>query len=265
MLMTDHLATSPNQAKSNKAAQAVRDSRDDALQMMTKAGFKIGQNVQVAVDPQLPFMGYTMPLESGFRIVVSGGSVGSEMLNGLLIHEMSHIYRIQSRHPSHNAEILEEAINRIGKTNLRYEYQQKIIHDLLNDIQDLYADDIAFQVFRMNPKTIPDQITGFLQSWVKEEPVRSADATKDRWINASIMVHNARAVAQMKRHHVEDVDNIAAKASQKFLSQLPVDMTNKFDFFRTRLESLKESMTEEEYRTLLAEYLKTFLGIVEKS
>jgi hypothetical protein len=243
----------------------VKASRDLALQSMAKAGFKIEENVNVTVDPQLPFMGYTVPLDSGFRIVVSGGSVGSEMLNGLLIHEMSHIYRIQSGHPSHNAEILEEAVNRIGRKNLRHEYQQKIVHDLLNDVQDLYADDIAFQVLRMNPRTIPDQITGFLQSWVKEEPVRSTDATKDRWINASIMVHNARAVAQMKRHHVEDVDNIAAKKSQKFMSQLPTDMTNKFDFFKTRLESLKENMTEEEYRTLLAEYLKTFLGIAEKN
>jgi hypothetical protein len=264
--MTARLTTATNRARSDEEiAEAINDSLDDALQMMANAGYKIGQNVQVAIDPQLPFMGYTMPLESGFRIVVSGGAAGSEMLSGLLIHEMSHIYRIQSGHPSHKPEILDDAVNQIGRKSLRYEYQRKIVHDLLNDIQDLYADDIAFQVFRMNPRTIPDQITVFLQSWVKEEPVRSADAAKDRWSNASIMVHNARAVAQMQRHHVEDVGNIALKASQKFLSQLPVDMTNKFDFFKTRLESLKENMTEQEYRILLAEYLKTFIEIAEKN
>ncbi len=109
---------------------------------------------------------------------------------------------------------------------------RKIIHDLFNDIQDLYADDIAFQVFRKTPAIVPDQITGFLQSWVKEETIKSVDAKRDRWINASTMVHNARAIAQMKRQHVEDTNSVAAKANQKFLAQLPPDMTRRIRLFQ---------------------------------
>ncbi len=48
--------------KTNKdAAKIVEEARTEAIEMMAKAGFKIPDNVKVRVDPQLPFMGYTMP------------------------------------------------------------------------------------------------------------------------------------------------------------------------------------------------------------
>lgn len=55
-----------------------------ALRMMEKAGYGIGDNVSVVVDPKLGFMGYTFPGEGGFNIVVSGAAVDSGMLEGLL-------------------------------------------------------------------------------------------------------------------------------------------------------------------------------------
>jgi hypothetical protein len=108
-------------------------------------------------------MGYTMPQGENFTIVVSGGAVGSGMLEGLLVHEMSHIYRIQTVHPSHNGQILQEALDNLGKRTILKNYQQKIVHDLLNDIQDLYADDISFKVLRKTPIMASDQMTSFLQ------------------------------------------------------------------------------------------------------
>jgi Zn-dependent protease with chaperone function len=97
--------------------EVVKKSFDNAVQMMMNAGYEIPNDVKVTVDPQLPFMGYTMPTRQGFNIVVTGGAVESGMLEGLLMHEMGHIYRISTNHPSHNAEILEEAFERLG-TNL---------------------------------------------------------------------------------------------------------------------------------------------------
>ena len=46
---------------SEEVAEVVNKYRSSAIQMMTNAGFKITDNVKVAVDPELPFMGYTMP------------------------------------------------------------------------------------------------------------------------------------------------------------------------------------------------------------
>src|SRR5438067_10009537 len=240
--------TSPRLGNSEDAEEAVSKARQTAIEMMRKAGYDIGTKVKVVVDPQLPFMGYTMPQGGNFTIVVSGGAVGSGLLEGLLVHEMSHVYRIRTNHPSHNSQILEEAIDNLGtKVGLR-DYQQKIVHDLLNDIQDLYADDISFKVLRNSPIISSDQMTRFLQDWVKDEPAKSRDAVMDSWNNASIMTHNARAIAQMARHRVEDSGGRAEQANKSFLSQVPAPVAGRFGYFRNLLENLREEMRAEEYR-----------------
>src|SRR3989442_8440080 len=104
-------------------------------------------------------MGYTMPQGGNFTIVVSGGAVGSGLLEGLLVHEMSHVYRIQTNHPSHNGRILEEAGDTLGKKVLLRDYQQKNVHHLLHEIQDLYASYISFKVLPNTPIPGSDQMT----------------------------------------------------------------------------------------------------------
>ncbi len=258
-------STSQRLGKSQGVEEAVRKARETAIEMMRKAGYDIGTKVKVVVDPNLPFMGYTMPQGGDFTIVVSGGAVGSGLLEGLLVHEMSHVYRIQTNHPSHNGQILEEAIDNLGKKTVLRDYQQKIVHDLLNDIQDLYADDISFKVLRNSPIMESDQMTRFLQDWVKDEPAKTRDPTMDSWINASIMTHNARAIAQMARHKVEDIDDRAEQANKKFLSQVTPRVAGRFEYFRNLLENLREDMTAEEYRKLLADYMSQFLDVAEKT
>ncbi len=243
----------------------IKTAYDSALGMMKEAEFAINAPVEVFVDPQLPFMGYTMPRGRGFRIVVAGKAAESELLEGLLIHEMSHIYRMQTNHPSHNGTIIEDAVDRVGKKVLSDDYQQKIVHDLLNDIQDLYADDISFQVLRKTPLLASGQMSSFLQDWIRDKPVKSNDAKQDRWMNAAIMAHNARAIAQMARHRVEDTGNKGTMANQRFLSQIPVSMASQFEYFRNLLANLNENITEAEYRNLLVGYLNRFVELAEKN
>ena len=247
------------------SSELVKKAYLNASRMMKESGFGLKSNVEVAIDPQLPFMGYTMPQGRGYRIVVSGGSVGSGLLEGLLVHEMSHIYRMENNHPSHDAEIIEEAIDKIGKQYVSHDYQEKIVHDLLNDIQDLYADDISMKVIKKSPIFGSGQMSSFLQDWVKDEPVESGDPKRDRWVNASIMVHNARAVGQMTRHGIEDTGGKAADSSKRFLSQISPATASQFQYFRNLMISLKENMTRDEYRKLLADYLDRFLEVAEKN
>ena len=258
-------STSQRLGSSQDVEEAVHKARQTAIEMMMKAGYDIGTRVKVVVDPNLPFMGYTMPQGGNFTIVVSGGAVGSGLLEGLLVHEMSHVYRIQMNHPSHNGQILEEAVDNLGKKTVLRDYQQKIVHDLLNDIQDLYADDISFKVLRNTPIMKSDQMTRFLQDWVKDEPAKSRDPVMDSWTNASIMTHNARAIAQMARHKVEDIEGRAEQANKRFLSQVSPLVSGRFEYFRNLLENLREDMTAEEYRKLLADYLSRFLDVAEKT
>ncbi|HEY5620346.1 MAG TPA: DUF5781 family protein, partial [Candidatus Bathyarchaeia archaeon] len=126
---------------SGRLKKTVNDSFRKALRMMEEAGYAIGDNVSVVVDPDLPFMGYTFPGEAGFNIVVSGTAVDSGMLEGLLVHEMSHIYRMKSKHPSHDEQIINDVVGSFLARGLARDYQQKILHDLVNHLEDLYADD----------------------------------------------------------------------------------------------------------------------------
>lgn len=224
--------------------------------MMRDAGYDIGNDVDVVVDPTLPFMGYTVPQRGRFKIVVSGMSLESGLLEGLLVHEMSHIYRIRTRHPSHNGTIMQEAVDNLGKLE---PYKEKILFDLLNDIQDLYADDISFQVIRKNGIMNEDQATDFLQSWIKDEPVKTGETRKDNWMNASIMEHNGRAMAQMQRHGVKDKDNRAGQANQRFLASIPSKIAEQYPYFEDLLKNLRQDLTIENYKVLLADLLKHFL------
>lgn len=127
----------------------------------------------------------------------------------------------------------------------------------------MYADDIAFKAIRKMPMIRSDQMTEFLQSWVKENAANSRDIAYDNWNNASTLAHNARAIAQMKRHGVEDTEGRAAQANKRFLVRVSPVIARHFDYFRNTLENLQENMTAAQYRQLLAEYLDQFLNVVE--
>src|SRR5207244_11310801 len=94
-------STSQGLGKGEDIEETVRKARQTAIEMMRKAGYDIGTKVKVVVDPNLPFMGYTMHQGGNFTIVVSGGAVGSGLLEGLLVKEISHVSRIPGKYTSH--------------------------------------------------------------------------------------------------------------------------------------------------------------------
>jgi len=230
---------------------------------MREAGFDIGDAVDVRIDPKLPFMGYTTPRGERYRIVVSGGSLKSGMLEGLLAHEMSHIYRMGTGHVSHDAGVLEAVVASFRELSSAKEYQRKILHDLLNNVEDLYADDISIAVMRRGAIMAEEHLTQFLQEWVARAPVATGDGDRDRWNNAWLVANNARAIAQMQRHHVEDTGGVAAKANAKLLAAVGVRARDRFEFFRALLAGLEEDIGRDEFRARMTEYLRRFLELVE--
>ena len=244
--------------------ELVTNALETTASRMREAGFEVGDGVEAVVDPRLPIMGYTIPGEGGrFRIVVSGGAVESGMLEGLLAHEISHIVRMRTKHPSHNPRIIEEAIRRVGDGTDMTDYQRKIFHDLVNNVEDLYADDIAFEVIRKAGLMTAEEATEFLQNWVEDEPSESRDRTRARWETAWHLANNARAIAQMARHGIVDTDGEAAAANDRLLSRLGPAARGHFEYLRELLGTMDEEITEDGYRKLLIDYLGRFLEIAE--
>src|SRR5437867_2513949 len=165
-------------------------------------------------------------------------AVKSGMLEGLLAHEMSHIYRMRTKHPSHNPRIIEQVTDRVTNGAATKDYQRKILHNLVNNVEDLYADDIAFKVIRKAGLLTAEQASEFLQSWVEDRPAESRDAMRVRWENAWSLANNARAIAQMARHGIDDAGGRAAAANDRLLSRMSPGARGHFEYLRNLLASL---------------------------
>lgn len=219
----------------------------NALKMMKDAGFEVSAKLEVVVDPKLPFMGYSTKRDGGDVIVISGMALKSGMVEGLLVHEMSHIYRINTNHPSHNHELLDRVGHFIiNKNHLTRAYQIRIIQQAVNHIQDLYADDVAFRVFSQSGAFPPDQALSFFLDWINDKPVDSKSA-RAVWLNIGIMLDNCFALSNMIRHNVPDISNQAENKVQKFLSQTSERMKEEFACFKDFMTDLKENITEKEF------------------
>lgn len=245
------------------AEKAVNDSLQRVLAMMKSAGFEINAKVHVVVDPDLPFMGYTFPKGSRFTIVVSGRALESGMLEGLLVHEMSHVYRMIKSHPSHSEQVINDIVGSFVQRGFNGDYQQKTFHDAVNHLEDLYADDISFKVFD-GSKIFPAELASdFFQSWITPEPANTGNQTRDRWLNAALMLRNSFALSNMARHRTPDVGGKAKSMNDKFLSQMPPNARKAFEYFYSVMTSLEEDVTEKQYRNLLNDYLEKFVELAQ--
>jgi len=234
---------------------ALEKATRNALKMMKDAGFEISNRLKVVVDPKLPFMGYSTKRSGSDLIVISGMALESGMVEGLLIHEMSHIYRINTNHPSHNNKLLDRVGHFvINKNNLTKAYQIKIIQQAVNHVQDLYADDVAFRVFSQSGAFPPDRAFSFFLDWINDKPLDSKSA-KAVWQNIGIMLDNCFALSSMIRHNVPDINSQAENKAQKFLAQTNERMKKGFLYFKDFMTSLKENITEKEFERNLTGYL----------
>ncbi len=238
----------------NKNIQTLEALRDQALTLMQSAGYPLANKIAVELDQNLPFMGYTTEKNGLPVIVVSGMALSGNGALNLLIHELSHVYRIQSGHPSHDAGLLTAVTAWVMHGRVVLSYQEKILHSILNNIQDLYADDISFTIFGKN-----ENLNEFFMGWI-HDPVKPTSIEK-RWENAERVVSAAFAAANLERHHVEDTDHKMQKAIEEFLTKNEKHIVPRYAFFKNFMVDLPEKVTEKEFEKLLISYLSEFLNL----
>jgi len=241
-----------------------KNATRNALKMMRDSGFEITDKLEVVVDPELPFMGYaTKRREGGHVIVVSGMALNSRSVEGLLIHEMCHIYRTDTNHPSHNSKLLNSVGHGvIHKYQLTEDYQIKLVQQAVNHIQDLYADDISFKIFHKSGAFTQEQAFNFFLDWINDAAIKP-ESVRDKWLSIGIMLNNCFAFSNLKRHNIPDIDNQAHNMVQKFLSQLDNSMKKEFAYFKNFMTTLKENITEREFEKSLSEYLTRIIQIAK--
>jgi Family of unknown function (DUF5781) len=243
--------------------EKVERAKNAALKMMTDAGFAISDRLQVLVDRELSFMGYSTRRDGKDTIVVAGRALNSGMIEGLLVHEMSHVYRTRTHHPSHNHELLNKVERYIlGRDDLKADYQVAVIQEAVNHVQDLYADDVAFQVFSRNETFQNGRVFDFFLTWINDKPIEEK-TPKTVWLNVGIMLNNCFVLSNMARHGLSDVDDRAANKVQKFLSQTNDRVNREFLHFKDYMVELKDNPSEDEFEKGLVDYLERVIGLAK--
>jgi hypothetical protein len=238
----------------------------NVLNMMEQAGFRINQDVKVIVDKKLSFMGYTSRQWQSHVIVVSGFAVESPMLEGLLTHELSHVYRSITHHPSHSEPLIASLMRIFIKDHkLDRDYEQETLHQAVNHVQDLYADDIAVRVLAAYYGTpLLEQFGDFFLGWIKEEPATGGVRLRDRWVNASILLNNSFAISNMERHNMMEGQIERAKLNNyRFLNRIKSSAAIQFSYFNRFMVGLEEDVSEARLREQMEEYLGNFLKVVD--
>ena len=236
--------------------------KEQALAMMKHAGYPVGADVEVVLDENLPFMGYTTERNGSPIIVVSGDALASGAAINLLVHELSHVYRSLTKHPSHDYQLLTAITSWVMHGKAVEDYQEKILHAILNHLQDLYADDISFKIFdEINPDM---NLSEFFMSWI-HTPHKSAKTPKKMWENADALLSTAFAQANLERHNVVDKGGKVQKEVKVFLSQIDKRLAEKFDFFKKFMVLLPEDVKDKEFEKILITYLSEFLKLTRVS
>ena len=239
----------------------LEELKHQAIALIKTAGFEVRTDVKVVVDESLPFMGYTIDENGTPKIVVAGFVVKSGQALNLLVHELSHVYRSQTGHPSHDYRLLTNMAAWVTQGKLLQPYQEKILQGILNHLQDLYADDISFSVFKKD-KTLTN-LNEFFLTWV-HAPSTSKDPEQNAWENADAMLSASFAQANLERHKVPDQGKKLDIAVKDFLANIPKPMAEKFTFFETFMAHMPEEVTEKEFESLLIKYLSEFLKLTKE-
>lgn len=238
----------------NDEARQLTILKKQAFELMDQAGFPV-KNVSVVLDKNLAYMGHTTVVNGAPVVVVSGMALSGSMALNLVIHELGHVYRTQSGHPSHDSELIMSAIAWVMHGKAVEKYQEEVLFEIINHLEDLYSDDIFFKIFES--KLASENTNKFFLGWI-HQPIKEVRTRKDSWTNASYLLSTAFAEANLYRHNVKDVGGLVEKSVAEFLSQLDKKMSIKYKFFKNFMINLPEKVTEKEYEKLLIKYLTEF-------
>lgn len=221
----------------------VLKAANDALKLMRTGGYPILEEVVFEVDEKLQIMGYTTERDGKTLITVSGWSLKTDMVTGLLIHELSHVYRTQTFHPSHNFSLHNKVLNKLGRGD------SDTLRNIINHIQDIYADDISFPVYM--EKHQKGNLSEFFSGWV-------LPPTTNKAVNAERLVSAAFASANLERHKVKDGGNKLTRSVENFLTEIDKNQAEKYNYFKDTLINLPENITEKQFEIFLEKFLGEF-------
>jgi len=164
----------------------VRATFEDVERRLAAHGLRVAWPVEVEIV-SMPIMGATKSTNGRHTLFASLDAVRSDALDGLLAHEMGHMIRTETRHPSHDPAVYKA----MGKAVRVPREGLQALGEAFNHVQDIYADDLAFL------SGFDGRAREFFRVWIEGNSRRRS---RDPWTNVSRSVTNGFALGNLRRH-----------------------------------------------------------------
>jgi len=227
-----------------------------ALEKMKQKGYEVKSNVSLNVEPSLAIMGYARKEGDVHKIMISEWALDSEMLGGLVLHELSHVYFAERNACSHDSAALEEVLERLKERDGLRVKETEFLIDAFNHLQNVLVDDIVFAVMEAKEREMTKK---FFTEWVTDRP--SGDPVTD----AALLSRNAFAVASLKRRNMFEKDSEMHHRNQSLLSALGPVSEQEFEWMEGFLEGAKAEWDREKFRAELENYFDRIISLMRAS
>ena len=226
-----------------------------AIERMSSAGFPLVSRVSLAIDPKLNIMGYAKDHGETQQIVIARWALDSEMLGGLLLHELAHIYFTEKHLPSHDHRLIDEVFRELREKEGLNRRETEVLIDAFNHLQNIIVDDLVFTAMTGKELGLAQK---FFAGWITEIP--SGDLVMD----VSSLARNAFAIASLKRRGLYE-DSEMRRRNERFVSSLGEQIQSGFEKLEETLERAKAESSESQFRGYLLSYLDQVVSLMRET
>lgn len=234
----------------------LQNTLDWALERMKQKGYVVKSRVMLSVEPNLAIMGYARKEGETHKILISEWALDSEMLGGLVLHELSHVYFTEKGASSHDSGILEDVIAGLREREGLRAKETEYLVDAFNHLQNVIVDDIVFAVMEDKEREMTKK---FFAEWVSDRP------TGDPVTDAGLLCRNAFAVASLKRRSLFEKGSEMYYRNASLVAALGAKSEEDFEWIEGFLEKSSPEWDHEKFREVLESYFDKILSLMRSS
>ena len=239
-----------------RAERSLENTLEWAIDRMKQKGFVVRSPVTLSVDSNLTIMGYAKKEGQLHRIVISEWALDSEMLGGLILHELAHIYFTERGAHSHDGDLLEKVLRGLKEREGLRTKETELLIDAFNHLQNILVDDVLFAV--MDEKEL-ETAKRFFAEWVSDRP------SGDPVLDAALLTRNAFAIASLKRRGIFDRNSDIRFRNKGFISALGQHVEGEYDWLEGFLENSKPDWDRKQFLASIGEYFERILALMRSS
>ena len=243
--------------------KSLQSTLDWALERMRHKGYSVRSRVTLSVEPNLAIMGSAKKDGDIHRIIISEWALDSEMLGGLVLHELSHVFFDERGASSHDGRILEIVLKGLKERDGLRDKETQYLIDAFNHLQNILVDDIVFEVMEEKER---GQAKRFFAEWISDRP--SGDPVTD----AGLLCRNAFAVASLRRRKLADLtaggsheDAEMYFRNKNLLGALGQHAEREFEWLEGFLEKSKPDLSESAFRASLEAYFDRMISLMRST